>query len=75
MKAGNADAISSVDEYYPECQKLSSGVEGTIMTSAVKGYEYYNLSGQRLAQPAVGINIRRTIFSDGSVKVDKVIKK
>jgi hypothetical protein len=75
MKAGNADAISSVDEYYPECQKLSSGVEGTIMTSAVKGYEYYNLSGQRLAQPVVGINIRRTIFSDGSVKVDKVIKK
>jgi hypothetical protein len=45
------------------------------MSSAVKGFEYYNLNGQRLEQPINGLNIRRTIFTDGSVKVDKVIKK
>jgi hypothetical protein len=74
MKAGNADAITAVDEYYPACQKIS-GVDNVKMSSAVKGFEYYNLNGQRLEQPINGLNIRRTIFTDGSVKVDKVIKK
>ena len=75
MKDGNANAVSAVDEYYPECSKLS-GVE-TIATAAgdVEAIEYYDLNGVRLAKPADGISIRRIIYTDGTVATDKVIKK
>ena len=36
--------------------------------------EYYNLNGTRLAEPAQGISIRRTVYSDGSIVTDKVYK-
>ncbi|MDE6290896.1 MAG: pectate lyase [Muribaculaceae bacterium] len=75
MKAGNADAISAVDEYYPECVKMS-GVE-TIETTKgdVVAVEYYDLNGMRLAEPAQGISIRRIIFANGTSETDKVLKK
>lgn len=75
MKGGNADAITAVDEYYPECVRVS-GVEMIGGAgSDVKAIEYYSLDGVRLAAPADGISIRRTVFSDGTVKTDKVIKR
>lgn len=37
--------------------------------------EYYNLNGVRLSQPAAGINIVRTVFSDGTSTIKKVIRK
>lgn len=74
MKEGNADAIDAVDEYYPECVRIS-GVE-TI--EAAKGevlaVEYYDLNGTRLAEPAQGISIRRIVFANGTAETDKVIK-
>ncbi|MDE5870977.1 MAG: pectate lyase, partial [Muribaculaceae bacterium] len=75
MKAGNADAISAVDEYYPECVKVS-GVE-SIATSKgdVVAVEYYDLNGVRLAEPAQGISIRRIVFANGTSETDKVLKK
>ncbi|MDE5840293.1 MAG: pectate lyase [Muribaculaceae bacterium] len=75
MKAGNADAISAVDEYYPECVRMS-GVE-TIEASKgdVVAVEYYDLNGVRLAEPANGISIRRIVFANGTSETDKVIKK
>lgn len=74
MKGGNADAESPVDEYYPECVKMS-GVE-SIETPKddVVSVEYYDLNGIRLAEPADGISIRRIIYSDGTSETDKVIK-
>ena len=75
MKAGNADAIIAVDEYYPECVRIS-GVE-TIEASKgdVVAVEYYDLNGVRLAQPAQGISIRRIVFANGKSETDKVLKK
>ena len=75
MKAGNADAIDSVDEYYPECVKVSAvkGIEAD--KGEVVAVEYYNLNGVRLAEPAQGISIRRIVFANGSAETDKVIKK
>ncbi|MCM1490135.1 MAG: pectate lyase [Muribaculum sp.] len=75
MKEGNANAIFPVDEYYPECLKMS-GVD-TISSAIgnVKAIEYYDLNGVRLSAPAEGICIRRIIYSNGNVETDKVIKK
>ncbi len=74
MKDGNANAITPVDEYYPECIKVS-GVEIIEATpGAVVAVEYYDLNGVRLQQPGEGICIRRLIFADGSSETDKVIK-
>lgn len=74
MKEGNADAIDGVDEYYPECVKVSS--VGSITASGdVDSIEYYDLNGRRLSVPAEGINIRRTVYTDGTIMTDKVIKR
>ncbi len=74
MKAGNADALSGVDEYYPMC--VQTGV-GSIEASKgdVVAIEYYDLNGVRIAEPAQGISIRRIVFEDGSYETDKVLKK
>ena len=75
MKNGNADAISPVDEYYPECIRMS-GVESINASKGdVVAIEYYDLNGIRLAEPAQGISIRRIVFSNGSYETDKVFKK
>lgn len=75
MKAGNADAIDPVDEYYPECVKVSAVESLSATRSAIKAVEYYDLNGVRLSEPAEGISIRRIIYSDGTTSTDKVIKK
>lgn len=74
MKNGNADALTAVDEYYPEIPS-STSIEGTAVSGGqIKKIEYYNLRGIRLAQTADGINIRRIIYIDGTAVTDKVIK-
>ncbi|MDE7410299.1 MAG: pectate lyase [Muribaculaceae bacterium] len=75
MKSGNADAVTAVDEYYPECVRIS-GVE-TIEASngEVVAVEYYDLNGVRIAEPTQGISIRRIVFANGKSETDKVLKK
>ena len=74
MKAGNADAIEAVDEYYPEVKGGSSSIKESFVSGEVERIEYYNLQGVRLAAPTEGINIRRIIYTNGNVVTDKVIK-
>lgn len=38
----------------------------------IRSVQYYNLSGQRIAQPESGICIRKVIYEDGSIKVSKM---
>ena len=74
MKNGNANAESTVDEYYPTAAKSGvTQIEGN--QSEVVAVEYYNLSGMRLSEPDEGITIRRIIFADGTSETDKVIKR
>ena len=42
---------------------------------AIASVEYFNLAGQRLAQPASGVNIIVTTYSDGTRSTSKVIVK
>jgi hypothetical protein len=76
MKAGNADAVSAVDEYYPVLPSSGgeSGINSVLSTSQVRAIEYYDLNGRRVMTPASGISVRRTVYTDGRVVVDKVLK-
>ena len=71
MKAGNADAESSVDEYYPA---IASNI-GNTPVSLVSKIEYYSVDGRQLDTPQSGISIRKTVLSNGKTITDKVIKK
>lgn len=54
----------------------TSGVRPTQISNAeAVSTEYYDLSGCRLQAPVKGINISRSIMSDGTVKTQKVITK
>ena len=73
MKAGTEDALTAVNEYWPEAGQSGIG-DITAPAGEVDHIEYYNLNGIRLAEPAQGINIRRTVYTDGTVVTDKVLK-
>jgi hypothetical protein len=75
MKAGNADALTSVDEYYPVLPSAgTTGIREVANSSQVRTIEYYDLNGRRLMTPDFGISVRRTVYTDGHVVVDKVLK-
>ena len=71
MKAGNADAESSVDEYYPA---VASSIENT-RNSLVSKIEYFSVDGRQLDTPQSGISIRKTTLSNGKTITYKVIKR
>lgn len=73
MKSGNENATDPIDEYYPESN--TSGIAGIVTPGGeIDHIEYYDLRGIRLSEPAQGITVRRTVYTDGSVTTDKVIK-
>ncbi len=72
MRAGNKNAISSVDEYYPVI--ATTGITDITAGGEVDHVEYYDLRGIRLSEPAEGINIRRTVYTSGKTVTDKVIR-
>lgn len=74
MKAGNMDAISAVDEYYPKINLVESGIKDTFVSGQIERIEYYNLQGIRLSEPDQGVSIRRTVYTDGKIVTDKVVK-
>ena len=48
---------------------------GSVSEAAtVERVIYYNLQGQSSAEPHEGVNIVKTVYSDGSTRVDKVVK-
>lgn len=73
VKAQNADAVSAVDEYYPSFRSTALPQVGEA--AEVVGFEYFSLSGKRLAEPADGVSVRRTLYADGSFSADLVMKK
>ncbi len=74
MKAGNMDAISAVDEYYPKINLVESGIKDTFVSGQIERIEYYNLQGIRLSEPDQGVSIRRIVYTDGKIVTDKVVK-
>ena len=74
MKAGNTDAESTIDDYYPACVKIDTGINNAFMSSAIISTEYYTLDGIRLDRPQKGIMLRVERMSNGKTVTSKVIK-
>ena len=72
MKAGNAHAESTVEDYYPACVKTSIG--HAPLTSSILDTEYYTLDGFRLDTPQKGVMIRVERMTNGGKTVTKIIK-
>ena len=72
MKAENADAESTIEEYYPACVKTSIGQ--APLTSSILDTEYYTLDGFRLDTPRKGVMIRVERMANGGKTVTKIIK-
>ena len=74
MKAGNADADTSVDEYYPFCKKVETGIANMVDNkTAVVVTEYYSLSGQRVSPATKGITIIKQLLANGKTAIKKRI--
>ncbi|MCM1406715.1 MAG: hypothetical protein NC210_09860 [[Clostridium] fimetarium] len=74
VKAQNADALESVDEYFPACVSAIETVSAD-RGSEVTAIEYYTPEGRRIPRPAPGISIRRLVFADGHTETDKVMSR
>lgn len=72
VKQQNADALTPVDEYFPVCQP--AGITTATADVPVR-FEYYDLSGNRIDHPALGISIRRQVLANGQVIVDRVLRR
>ena len=72
MKAGNADAESTIEEYYPAC--VTTAIVPLKSTSSILDTEYYSLDGFRLDAPRKGVSIRVERMADGGKTVTKVFK-
>ena len=59
--------IKYVDGLGVSPKTLTGDVEGNV-----KSRSYYSVSGAALDAPVKGINVVRTVYSDGSVKVQKI---
>ena len=83
-KAGKLSApAASGYTVYPLTQPEEIGsIDGNVVTAvgsvneaaAVARVVYYNLQGQSSAKPHEGVNIVKTVYTDGSTRVDKVVK-
>ena len=51
-----------------------TAVSSVSEAAAVERVIYYNLQGQSSAKPHEGVNIVKTVYTDGSTRVDKVVK-
>ena len=72
MKGGNADAETTINEYYPTCVKTA--IRSLKSTSCILNTEYYSLEGFRLDAPRKGVTIRVERMANGSKTVTKVYK-
>ena len=72
MKAGNADAESTIEEYYPASSK--TGIIPLKPVSGILSTEYYSLEGFLLDTPRKGVTIRVERMADGGKTVTKVYK-
>ena len=51
-----------------------TAVSSVSEAATVERVIYYNLQGQSSAKPHEGVNIVKTVYTDGSTRVDKVVK-
>lgn len=72
MRQGQADAVESVDEYYPSA--TSTGIADVDIPTAV-GFTYYNLAGQQVNPSTRGIIIEAARSADGSTMAHRLVRR
>ena len=72
MKAGNADAESSIDEYYPPFQVPASISD--VRKFDIAAREYYDLNGRQLNEPHRGICICVKWLANGQKVTSKFVR-
>ncbi len=82
MKAGNADALTSVADYWPAYVKENgetsaaenspTGIEDITASADIVSTEYVNLQGVKTATPCNGVFIRIDKLSNGKKSMRKV---
>ena len=70
MKAGNEDALQAVEEYYPAC--VNTAIATPSAGGDIRKVEFFSPDGTRLSSPQKGVNVRRTTFSNGQRKSEKI---
>jgi hypothetical protein len=55
--------------------EIAQGIEAQATTAKVRAIEIYDLNGSRIISSKKGIQIVKKHMSDGTVRVEKVIKK
>ncbi len=83
MIAGNADAITAVEEYYPAYHKadgtfvpaIGGKTESVseILVGNVVDTRYFDLTGMQVKSPAKGIFIRMDILDNGKKRINKIV--
>ncbi|MCR5140760.1 MAG: hypothetical protein K6B45_11445, partial [Bacteroidaceae bacterium] len=65
--------------YYSTEAEAINGEEGTTginnVAAEVVSRTYYNANGAEIAEPAQGVNVVKSVMSDGTIKVEKVLVK
>ena len=69
MLAGTADV-----DYSALYDEVAAGIETAASKAKVRAIELYDLNGQRIPVAKKGIVIVKKQMSDGTVKMEKVIK-
>ncbi len=73
MQSENANAIDSVDEYYPCASLSANGIKGVVATDGkVVNTTYYNIQGVRVNPSSKGMLIKVESLEDGGKNVTKV---
>ena len=67
--SGNPGTVT----FSPIVPTIPNSISITTADKAIHHTEYYTLDGTKLNAPALGINIRRDTYTDGSVQTQKII--
>lgn len=70
----DAETVYS-DMLYAPGYAPTEGVEGINADKTVSSIRYYDLSGRAVTNPEPGIYVRQTVFSDGTTRTSKVVRK
>lgn len=54
---------------------ITASVSEKAVKSALSRTEYYTVNGVKHVIPQKGLNIKKDIYEDGSVKIDKIFVK
>lgn len=74
-QAEGFDYAKAYDEAQAEYDAFVNGIEGVKVAPKALGFELYDLNGRRLMKAQQGIVIMKKYMSDGTIRVEKVIKK